>query len=1623
MTDTNDYIDPEDAASLIDYIKNVYDAKFSGLAPGSHVGTIYNLSVAISLINSGDDRGALEEVASAGVGLLAGSVVLALIGTGPIGITVSSIVSFAMSQEFSDFLEKIKNDEEIGATDLNNLSNGLAMAHQMQGIGFHTSVSFNSALLWVNRRDPLTIDLDGDGFETIRIDPNGQPILFDHDGDGIKSGTGWISADDGFLVIDRNSNGTIDNGSELFGDATPLSSGGLSANGFAALADQDTNHDGIVDVQDSSWAGLKIWRDLNQDGTSQVEELFRLDELGIASLSVSSTANSQVLDNGNQIADLGSYTKIDGSSGAMGDVGQMADINLIDDTFHREFSDHIPLALGVEALPNMQGSGLVRDLREAASLSLTLQNTLTTYSASTVRSEQISLIETLVSDWADTSGMNRSYDDRLIESHRVKYLAFGDISREDNYSSQNDSNTSEGELVRDTNNDGLSTSYRSLIAEWNHKLHVLESFNGRYFFSLPGQPAIAGGAATGISLINSDGSIGEPESFDVVGITYSNDQLVLLQDAYDKLLFSVYEGLLLQTRLKPIVDSINIGFDGEGLTFDLSAAGLFFEQKTSSGNIDDISDLMVFNKFMVGQPLSTSWNGYEVLSKALGDQTWSPELIQMLSSMYVDVAGQNGFNGKGTDADDFYFGSATSDVLSSYAGADIIYAGSGADSVYSSTGDDQVYAGSGNDVVFSGAGNDLLDGGAGNDTFNDAFTAKHQDAGAGDDTYLFGKGDGHDAVYDASGMDAVRFKAGVSPSDIKISRSAPSLDDLIVTIQSTGDTITLKNWFKNDAWRIEKLIFDDSTVWDIDTLKGAPIYGTSGNDEIMVGADAQHIFAGSGDDFISAGEGNDVLEGGVGNDTFNTSFSAFHQVASHGDDTYLFGKGDGNDIIYDANGVDVLRFKAGILPSDIGLGRSVQNINDLVVTVQGTMDSVVLKNWFASDEWRTEQLIFEDGTIWGVDLIKKTPLLGTSENDTISVGADTQYIFAGAGNDFISAGAGNDVLDGGTGNDAFNDSFSAFYSYAGEGSDTYSFGRGDGNDIIFDYDVATGNKDTICFKAGVNPSDVVLTRLAPQCNDLLISIKSSTDSIVVKNWFTNSSWRVEQISFLDGTVWGVDIIKQALIYGTSGNDSISTGGESDYISSGAGDDVISAGAGNDVLDGGTGNDSFNDSFSARYYDAGAGSDAYYFGRGDGSDTIFDYDTVAGNTDKIIFKPGIAPSDIVLTRSAPLINDLIITIKGTTDSIVVKNCFSNSSWRVEQLVFADGAIWDASIINQAPIYGTSGNDSISVGAEINYIYSGAGDDFISAGAGNDVLEGGAGNDAFNDSFSARYHGAGMGSDTYYFGRGDGADVIFDYDATAGNLDIICYKAGISPSDIALSRSSLAINDLVVSLKDTTDSIVIKSWFSAPSWRVEQVKFNDGTIWGVDVLQNAPIYGTASNDVIVLAAGDQMIFAGNGDDSVNAGAGNDVLSGGLGNDSFNDDSSARTGGASLGNDVYMFARGDGNDTIFEFDASAGNKDVLEFTNAIASSQLWFEHSGNDLRVSVIGEADSVTIKNWYESSAARIEQFKAADGKVLTSMQVDNLVNAMSNFTPPAVGQTVLPQDYEIQLSGVITESWY
>jgi hypothetical protein len=131
-----------------------------------------------------------------------------------------------------------------------------------------------------NWQSPIVIDLDQDGYE---LCGTGDAVAFDLNADGRAEWTTWTTrgSDDAFLALDKNRNGKIDGGAELFGDAVPLANGTLPVSGFDVLAEFDDaahggNGDAHIDSEDAVWSDLLLWIDANHDGDSNITEIRRL---------------------------------------------------------------------------------------------------------------------------------------------------------------------------------------------------------------------------------------------------------------------------------------------------------------------------------------------------------------------------------------------------------------------------------------------------------------------------------------------------------------------------------------------------------------------------------------------------------------------------------------------------------------------------------------------------------------------------------------------------------------------------------------------------------------------------------------------------------------------------------------------------------------------------------------------------------------------------------------------------------------------------------------------------------------------------------------------------------------------------------------------------------------------------------------------------------------------------------------------------------------------------------------------------------------------------------------------------------------------------------------------------
>lgn len=154
---------------------------------------------------------------------------------------------------------------------------------------------------------PILVDMENDGFHLTGLD---DPVWFDIDADGMPDLMSWTDRSEGLLALDRNGNGWIDDGSELFGNATRLADGSRALNGYLALAELDSwifggNGDGAIDAADPAFSSLRMWTDHNHDGVSQPEELQTLDEAGIQRISLEYKRSNRTDRYGNQFRFLG----------------------------------------------------------------------------------------------------------------------------------------------------------------------------------------------------------------------------------------------------------------------------------------------------------------------------------------------------------------------------------------------------------------------------------------------------------------------------------------------------------------------------------------------------------------------------------------------------------------------------------------------------------------------------------------------------------------------------------------------------------------------------------------------------------------------------------------------------------------------------------------------------------------------------------------------------------------------------------------------------------------------------------------------------------------------------------------------------------------------------------------------------------------------------------------------------------------------------------------------------------------------------------------------------------------------------------------------------------------------
>uniref|UniRef100_UPI002609BFB5 calcium-binding protein n=1 Tax=uncultured Campylobacter sp. TaxID=218934 RepID=UPI002609BFB5 len=1257
--------------------------------------------------------------------------------------------------------------------------------------------------------DPIVIDFNKNGVTSTRLD---NTVYFDHDNNGFAEATAWIEKDDGLLALDKNNNGKIDNGNELFGNHTISNTAygytdKKATNGYEALKAYDLNGDNAIDEKDEIFNKLKIWKDKNSNGITDEGELSSLVDNNIKSIDLN-YKEIAINENSNTVKQSSKVTLKDGSTLDANDVWMKVNLNKTE-----EIIDQNKLSPEVQALPQVIASGNLSSLRVAAGKNERLATIINLY-LMLKPEDRKKHIDELIYEWAGVSDMHpnsrtTSIDSRIVNVYEkltgkpftwhgssndanirisaniikerfdtFKRYVYATIELQTTYSDLNldmeKMSLEKGEklsykfdalnsklmqLYKDEKYDEFiklmsvvrnASSYKPIFQENLKKNLISFSGNDVELLALCFDTYINGTNSDDVINGNSEGNfINGGKGNDTLYGGYGDDIYIFNKgDGAD----TIYDTAG-NDKIK-----FKEGIAPSDVSFKRELDKLIISIKNNNGvNSDSIA---IQNFFSVNPEIGN--NTVRTITFADGSVYDFNKILELTPLVSTDKGDKLYL----TDGNDTFDAGLGNDEIWGGNGDDVINGNEGNDILYGNDGNDTLNGGDGNDTLYGENGNNILIGETGNDTLN---------GGYGDDTYIFNKGDGNDIITDCGGINTLQFGEGISRSDLEFNVINSGSALKISFKNSPNDSIVI-----NQA-NVENIKFASGEILKLsDIFDSIKIIGTEGNDLIRAGINTPHIIeGGNGNDNIKGNNYTKSINGGKGNDWLN---------GGEGNDTYIFNEGDGSDVIYDTSGIDTLKFGINIRKEDLKFKR---DPNKLVISVKedsGMLwDSITLENFYSINSGITHNntvrtISFADGSVYNLDDMLKSALPSPTDradilylsdgDDTFDAGLGNDIIWGGDGDDVIYGNEGNDTIYGDNGNDTLIGGKGDDKLEGRRGDDTYIFNKGDGNDVIYDIE----GSNTIKFN-DFSADDINIKRIF---NDVVINSKISNDTVTLQRFYNNNGEStINTIKFKDGTSWDYQtILNSSSIKATEeddkfflddqdnefnalgGDDKIYGNWKSNIIDGGEGNDILIGGQGNDTLIGGSGNDELyggedNDILIGGTGNdmliGGAGNDTYIFNKGDGNDTVEDY--TGNNTIKF---NDFALNDIDIKK---VLDDIVISSKISNDTITIKNKLFRHA--IENIVFKDGSVLSyQDILNRSHIKATEGSDKFylsdkddefdALGGD-DEIYGQDGNDVINGNKGNDKLYGDRGDDTLNGGSGYDLLDGGEGNDTLIGGK--------------------------------------------------------------------------------------------------------------------------------------------------------------------------------------------------------------------------------------------------------------------------------
>ena len=771
---------------------------------------------------------------------------------GPIGALIGGIAAYYFIFRIGEFMGK--------GTDI--------LVEKIIGNGINALNNLYEEAMSLIRyvADPLVLDLDGDGFETLSVNDG---VYFDEDATGLAEKTAWVSADDALLAVDLNGNGVIDDGSELLGTSTLLANGEKAKSGFEALAQYDTNGDGVIDCNDEIFSKILIWQDKNGDGVSQKDELISLEKAGIVSISLETS-----VEDGRRVVIV---TYADGSTRKLGEFDFEAQY------YNTVEKDNIEISEEIQALPDVRAMGNVASLHSLMQMDATgtLKDYVQRFAKAASREEKEALVTDMLYFITGATGVAENSRGGQMDARKLmvveKFMGRKFVGTQ----GENPVNTAAAVLTRIYNNIFqmyyCTLNSQTQLADYMNLLCITEEENGAKTMHMDMFYAFIDACRqSGADMSDIVGEMGRYIRF--FDKSNSDDFQNYLQHyiADEKYLRSIVQASFLNAFF---------GTDGNDSYSASSSAALFGNNGNDTlqgsaendviygdagndriygGNGDDIlyggtgddrleggmgndtyyfdlgdgndvindyessstegrDDKIIFGEGICPEDVQMERIGNDLVIRYSDNDSitiqdayyYSDGRYQIESIVFADGTvwkdeeiGKRCNTRHGSDGDDEMYGY---DRMLEYDPNETFYAGDGNDVVNAGTGNDVIYGDAGNDRIYGGDGDDILYGGTGDDRL---------EGGMGNDTYYFDLGDGKDVIndYESSSTegrdDKIIFGEGIYPEDVQMERIG---NDLLIRY-SDNDSITVQDayYYSDGRYQIEKMQFQDESVYNID---------------------------------------------------------------------------------------------------------------------------------------------------------------------------------------------------------------------------------------------------------------------------------------------------------------------------------------------------------------------------------------------------------------------------------------------------------------------------------------------------------------------------------------------------------------------------------------------------------------------------------------------------------------------------------------------------------------------------------------------------------------------------------------------------------------------------------------